>query len=182
MKDSATVRAVHASAHHRFSKDPATEVAVIAGIGVEGDAHSGSTVQHRSRVAIDPTRPNLRQVHLIDEELLAELAEDGHQVAPGQLGENITTSGLDLLGLPTGASLRIGAEALLIVSGLRNPCRQIDAFQGGLLSKVLDRDDDGRLVRKAGVMAVVIQSGIIRPNDLISVSLPPQPHARLEPV
>jgi hypothetical protein len=178
----ALVHAVHLSAGHSFSKQAADAIRVVAGIGIEGDAHAGSTVKHRSRVKIDPMLPNLRQVHLIHAELFVELAAQGFDVAPGDLGENITTSGVDLLGLPTGALVRIGSTALLAVTGLRNPCTQIEAFRSGLLAAVAHKQPDGRIVRKSGVMAVVLQDGTIRPGDAIAVALPPEPHLPLERV
>lgn len=176
------VRSVHRSADHGFSKPAVDEIRLLAGIGVEGDAHAGSTVQHRSRVRRDPTQPNLRQVHLIAEELRTELAADGFTVDGGDLGENISTAGIDLLALPLGTTLRIGAEALLAVTGLRNPCYQIDDFARGLLSRVALREDDGSVVLRAGVMSVVVQGGAVRAGDPIQVCLPPPPHARLERV
>lgn len=179
---SAHVTAVHRSAEHTFSKEPVEDIVLLAGLGVEHDAHLGARVMHRSRVAVDPTQPNLRQVHLIHAELFDELAADGFTVGPGQLGENITTSGIGLLDLPTGAVLKIGEAALVAVTGLRNPCRQIDAFQSGLLSAVLDRDDEGALVRKTGVMGVVVQGGVVRPGDPIEVALPPAPRTPLSVV
>jgi hypothetical protein len=182
MSQLAVVRSVHASAAHDFSKSEVAELRLIAGIGVEGDAHAGSTVQHRSRVRVDPTQPNLRQVHLIHEELFTELAAKGFHVTPGDLGENITTAGINLLDLPVGTTLRIGTDALLAVTGLRNPCHQIDAFQPGLLSQVAFRGADGLVVRKTGVMAVVVQSGTVRSGDPIHASLPPLPHAALDRV
>ncbi len=139
-------------------------------------------MQHRSRVAQDPTQPNLRQVHLIHEELFAEVAAAGHEVTPGQLGENVTTRGIDLLALPVGALLRLGGEAVVEVTGLRNPCLQIDAFQSGLLKRVVGRGEDGRLIRKAGVMGVVLAGGEVRPGDPVAVELPAGPHRPLERV
>ncbi|MBM6594107.1 MOSC domain-containing protein [Microvirga sp. BT291] len=139
-------------------------------------------MKHRSRVAVDPTQPNLRQVHLIHVELFDELAAKGYSVAPGQMGENVTTRGIDLLGLPVGARLQLGASALVEITGLRNPCAQIDAFQPGLLKAVLDRDPDGTLVRKTGIMGVMLEGGEVRPGDAIAVTLPPEPHRRLERV
>ena len=139
-------------------------------------------MQHRSRVAADPTQPNLRQVHLIQRELQEELAEDGFQVMPGALGENITTEGLDLLALPVGATLLFGDKALVAITGLRSPCVQIDEYQAGLLKAVAYRDVDGRLVRKAGVMAVVLAGGVVNPGMSIAVSLPPLPHQVLNRV
>lgn len=173
---------VSADAQHRFGKQPQPSIRLLAGLGVEGDAHLGVTVQHRSRVARDPSQPNLRQVHLIHAELHDELQAAGHQVEPGQLGENVTTRGLDLLGLPTGARLHVGADAVIEITGLRNPCSQIDDFQAGLLKRVLDRDEVGNVVRKAGVMGVVVSGGEVRPGDRIAVAFPPLPHAPLDRV
>ncbi|MEF2073415.1 MOSC domain-containing protein [Consotaella aegiceratis] len=165
---------------HRFSKQPTESIQLVAGLGVEGDAHLGATVQHRSRVAADPTQPNLRQVHLIHTELFDELKAEGFAVAPGDLGENITTTGIDLLALPVGTLLAIGETALIALTGLRNPCAQIEKFQAGLLKAVLPRGPDGQVIRKAGVMAVVLSGGPVRPGDAIRVSLPPEPHHPLE--
>lgn len=176
------VAAVSRDGEHRFSKATVEEIILLRGLGVRGDAHAGVTVQHRSRVAADPTRPNLRQVHLISAELLAELREKGFDVAHGQLGENITTSGVDLLDLPRGARLQLGTEAVIEVTGLRNPCTQINAFRSGLLKAVLGRDEDGELVRRAGIMAVVVHGGPVRPGDPIDVELPARPHRSLHPV
>lgn len=150
--------------------------------GVEGDAHLGVTVKHRSRVAVDPSQPNLRQVHLIHAELHDELRAAGFEITAGQMGENITTRGIDLLGLPTGTRLVLGADAVVEVTGLRNPCAQLDQFRPGLLAAVLGRDENGNLVRKAGIMGVVLASGDVRPGDLIQVELPPEPHKALERV
>ena len=176
------VAAVSAAPAHEFSKERRGSIRLLAGLGVEGDAHLGETVQHRSRVRRDPGAPNLRQVHLLHEELHDELRAAGFEVGAGDLGENVTTRGLDLLGLPTGARLALGADALVEVTGLRNPCLQLDGFSPGLLEAVLDRDAEGRLVRKAGVMAVVLRGGEVRPGDGIRVELPAAPHRRLEPV
>lgn len=169
----ATVQAVHRSAAHRFSKEPADSIELVAGLGVEGDAHQGATVQHRSRVAIDPSQPNLRQVHLIALEVLDDLEAKGFTVQPGDLGENVTTEGLDLLALPTGTVVGLGERALVALTGLRNPCRQIEAFESGLLDEVLERDDEGHVIRKAGVMGVVILGGPVRQGDPIEIALPP---------
>ncbi|MFI6977251.1 MOSC domain-containing protein [Embleya sp. NPDC050154] len=174
--------AVSREAEHRFTKANVESIRLLAGLGVEGDAHLGVTVQHRSRVAADPTQPNLRQVHLIHAELFEELAEAGFTVAAGELGENVTTRGVDLLGLPTGTLLRLGAEAVVEVTGLRNPCPQINAFQDGLLNAVVGRDEAGGIVRKAGIMAIVRTGGDIRPGDAIAVELPAPPHRALERV
>ena len=154
-------------------------IRLVEGLGVEGDAHSGATVKHRSRVARDPSQPNLRQVHLIHGELLEELGAAGFNVVPGDLGENITTKGIDLLGLPRGTRLRLGADAIVEITGLRNPCAQLDRFQTGLTAAVLDRDDAGNLVRKSGVMAVVIAGGLVQASDPIEVELPGLPHEPL---
>lgn len=151
----AAVTTVSSNGEYSFTKPNRDSITLLAGLGVAGDVHAGVTVKHRSRVAQDPTQPNLRQVHLIHQELFAELAEAGFEVAPGDLGENITTSGIDLLALPTGTVLRLGEEAVVEVTGLRNPCLQIDAFQDGLLKQVVGRDEAGEIVRKAGIMSVV---------------------------
>jgi MOSC domain-containing protein YiiM len=157
-------------------------IRLVAGLGVEGDAHQGVMVKHRSRVARDPRQPNLRQVHLLHEELLDELRRAGFALAAGRIGENVTTRGLDLLGLPTATRLRLGASALVEVTGLRNPCAQLDGIQKGLMAATLGRDADGRLVRKAGIMAIVLEGGDIRPGDAIGVELPAGLHRPLEPV
>ena len=176
------VTAVSCSPVHLFSKEAQDCIRLLAGLGVEGDAHLGVTVKHRSRVAVDPTQPNLRQVHLIHGELHDELVARGFRIAPGVMGENVTTRGLDLLGLPRGAKLRLGAAAVVEVTGLRNPCKQLDDHQAGLLAAVLDRDEAGNLIRKAGIMGVVLAGGEVRPGDAITVELPPLPHYRLERV
>lgn len=157
-------------------------ITLLAGLGVEGDAHAGVTVKHRSRVAADPSRPNLRQVHLIHAELHDALASASFTVAPGQMGENVTTRGLDLLALPTGTRLHLGESAVVEVTGLRNPCTQLDGIQPGLMAATLDRDAEGGLVRKAGVMAIVLTGGDVRPGDTIRIELPPEPHRPLAPV
>lgn len=179
---SPSVASVSLSPHHAFSKDKAPHIQLLAGLGVEGDTHLGVTVQHRSRVAQDPTQPNLRQVHLIHAELFEELAAKGFAISAGQLGENITTHGLDLLALPVDTELHIGASAIVKVTGLRNPCAQLDNFQQGLTAAVLDRDADGKLIRKAGIMGVVLAGGAVYPGDAIRVQLPPPPHRALERV
>jgi MOSC domain-containing protein YiiM len=158
------------------------EIQLIAGQGVAGDAHCGVTVQHCSRVAIDPSQPNLRQVHLLHAELLDELQAAGFQVSPGVMGENITTRGIELLSLPAGTILHLGDEAVVEVTGLRNPCVQLDAYQEGLTAAVLDRDSQGRLIRKAGIMGVVRCAGTIRPDDPIRAVPPSLPHVSLDRV
>ncbi|MGE0599459.1 MAG: MOSC domain-containing protein [Dehalococcoidia bacterium] len=177
----ARVVAVHRSPAHTFHKRAVPVIRLVAGLGVEGDAHNGVTVKHLSRVAKDPTQPNLRQVHLVHQELHQGLLARGFRVAPGEMGENITTTGLDLLGLPRGARLTVG-EAIIEITGLRNPCLQLDAFPAGLMQACLDRDEVGGLIRLAGVMGIVVTGGEIRPGDPIEVELPAEPHRRLEPV
>ena len=176
------VIAVSRSAKHTFSKPNEAGIRLVAGLGVEGDAHSGATVKHRSRVRRDPSQPNLRQVHLMHAELFEELAAKGFTVTAGDMGENITTQGVDLLGLPTGARLRLGETAVVEITGLRNPCVQLDRFQDGLMAAVLDRDAEGNVVRKAGVMGIVVTGGEVRPGDRVQVELPPEPHQALKQV
>ncbi len=176
------VEAVSASGTHSMSKVNRLAVRVLAGLGVEGDAHLGATVKHRSRVAKDPAQPNLRQVHLIDAELHDELRVAGFEVTAGQMGENITTRGIDLRNLPAHTRLHLGDEAVLELTGLRTPCRQLNRIQPALMDQVLVRDESGALVRKAGVMAVVVTSGWIRPGDRIDAELPPPPRRPLLPV
>ena len=176
------VTAVSCSATHTFGKRGCDSIRLLAGLGVEGDAHLGTTVKHRSRVARDPGQPNLRQVHLIHAELHDELRDGGFTVADGDMGENVTTRGVDLLGLPVGARLSLGETAVVEVTGLRNPCLQLDDFQPGLMRAVLDRDANGNLVRKAGIMGIVLIGGEVRPGDAVRVELPPPPHRPLQPV
>ena len=175
----ARVEAVSAAPAHGFSKPIRDSIRLLPGLGVEGDAHCGQTVKHRSRVARDPTQPNLRQVHLVHSELIAELQAAGFEVHPGAMGENVTTADIDLLSLPVRTRLRLGAGAILEVTGLRNPCSQLDRFQAGLMKAVLSRGPGGELIRRAGIMAVVTAGGIVRPSDLIEVLLPEVPHMPL---
>lgn len=176
------VTAVSRSTTHSFSKPNLESIELIESLGVAGDAHAGKTVQHVSRVALDPSQPNLRQVHLIHAELHDELNATGFTVAAGDMGENITTRGIDLLALPTDTCLHIGENAVVQVTGLRNPCAQLDDFQAGLMKAVLGRDEQGNLVRKAGIMGIVLVSGEVRRGDPIRVELPPEPHRALERV
>ncbi|MCB4824099.1 MOSC domain-containing protein [Roseicella aerolata] len=176
------VVAVAQSPLHGFSKEAVAEIRLLAGLGVAGDAHAGERVKHRSRVARDPTQPNLRQVHLLHAELLEELRGRGFDLHPGDVGENLLTRGLDLLGLPTGTRLRLGGMAEIEVTGLRNPCAQLDRFRPGLTAAMLDRAADGSLVRRAGVMGVVLAGGVVRPGDPITVMLPPGARRPLQPV
>ena len=182
ISQTAQVTSVSRSGSHSFSKPTCTSIQLIEGLGVEGDAHSGKTVKHRSRVAMDPSQPNLRQVHLIHSELHDELIEQGFNVAPGVMGENITTKGIDLLGLPRDSMLHIGEKAVIQITGLRNPCKQLEDYQKGLLGAVLDKTPDGELIRKSGVMAIVISGGIIKPNDFIKIQFPEKPYNKLERV
>ena len=167
---------------HTMSKLNVDSLLIIEGIGVDGDAHAGKKVKHRSRVKADPNQPNLRQVHLIHQELLDELNGKGFEVSPGQMGENITTRNINLLGLPRGTQLNLGKEVVLEVTGLRNPCHQLDGIQAGLMKAVLGKDEDGKLVRRAGIMTIVLKGGEIRTGDKITVSYPPEPHIALDRV
>ncbi len=177
-----TVSAVSRSSAYTFTKPTHPVIRLVEGLGVDGDVHAGTTVKHRFRVARDPSRPNLRQVHLMPAELHDELRAKGFDVPPGGLGENVTTRGVDLLGLPTGTRLHLGASAVVEVTGLRNPCGQIDRFRTGLLREVLGRDEQGVVVRKAGIMSIVLAGGDVRPEDRIRVVLPAAPHHELRPV
>ncbi len=174
--------AVSRSATHTFTKPSQESIKLLTGLGVEGDAHMGFTVKHRSRVAVDPTQPNLRQVHLIHAELHDELRSTGFVVSAGQMGENITTRGIDLLSLPTGTRLYLGDTAVVELTGLRNPCGQLDRFQPGLMAAVLGRDEQGKLIRKAGVMGIVLVGGEVCPGNPIRIELPPEPYQPLERV
>jgi MOSC domain-containing protein YiiM len=176
------VTAVSAGAAHGVRKPAAPAITLVEGLGVAGDAHAGETVQHRSRVARDPTQPNLRQVHLIAEELHIQLRGGGLHVSPGDMGENVTTRGIELIALPAGTRLRLGSQAVVEVTGLRNPCAQLDTIQPGLMAATLGRDEDGNLVRKSGVMGVVLAGGDVRVGDAIEVELPPPPHRALPTV
>ncbi|MGH7096860.1 MAG: MOSC domain-containing protein [Stellaceae bacterium] len=176
------VAAVSRSPTHTMTKPTADSIRLLAGLGVEGDAHQGVTVKHRSRVARDPTQPNLRQVHLIHAELFDELRAAGFDMAPGQMGENVTTRGIPLLALPIGTRLHFGADAVAEVTGLRNPCAQLDRIRPGLMAATLDRDAEGKLVRKAGIMVIVLEGGAVKPGDPIRVELPAAPHRPLEVV
>lgn len=178
----AQVVCVASSREYSFSKLPKEHIHLLTGLGVDGDVHAGMTVKHRSRVAQDPSQPNLRQVHLIHAELFDELQGKGFSVKPGDLGENITTRGIDLLGLPERTLLLLGETAVVEVTGLRNPCRQIEEFSPGLLAEVLERDDAGNTIRKTGVMGIVLHDGLVFPGDPIRVTLPDLPHRALDRV
>ena len=178
--DRAGVVAVSKDGQHRFSKEPCGQISLLEGLGVQGDAHSGATIQHRSRVALDPTQPNLRQVHLLHQEFFDDARAEGYELMPGDLGENVLTQGVDLLGLSRDTLLHIGRQAVVRITGLRSPCTQIDGFRAGLLKVAVGRDSDGHVVFKAGVMGVVTAGGTIRPHDRIVVELPAQAHQALE--
>lgn len=174
--------AVSRSAAYTFSKPNQGSIRLLAGLGVEGDAHMGEMVKHRFRVFKDPSQPNLRQVHLIHSELHDELCARGFYVTAGQIGENVTTRGIDLLGLPTGTRLHLGNEAVVEVTGLRNPCEQLDNFQDGLLKACIEKDEEGNVIRKAGVMGIVLIGGEVFPGDSIRIEYPPKPYQPLKPV
>jgi MOSC domain-containing protein YiiM len=171
---------VSVSQQHSFSKLRVAAIELVAGQGVSGDAHAGSTVKHRSRVAVDPSRPNLRQVHLLHAELFDELNVRGFRIGPGDMGENITTRGVALLRLPRRTQILFPSGAVIEITGLRNPCNQLDQFSPGLMNAVLERSQDGTLVRKTGVMAVVLKSGMVTVGDPFQVALPPEPHETLQ--
>ena len=177
-----TIIAVGCSQQHAFSKTTQHSIDLIEGLGVQGDAHNGVTVQHLSRMKIQPPPANLRQVHLIHAELFDELREAGHLVEPQQLGENVTTRHLDILQLPAGTLLQLGDQALVEVTGLRNPCQQIENFQAGLQDKLVFRDAEGKLMRKCGIMGIVKRGGNIQTGASIKVQLPPEPHKPLRVV
>lgn len=178
-----TVVAVHKNHTHALSKKSQPSITLLEGLGVEGDAHAGKTVKHRSRVAKDPSQANSRQVHLIHTELFEELRESGFDIQPGQMGENISTVGIDLLSLPKGTNLKIGKTAKIKITGLRNPCHQLESIQTGLMKAVLETDEQGKLIRKAGIMAIVVHEGIAKSGDKVVIELPPElPYQKLEVV
>ena len=176
------VTAVSRSATHTMSKPNQAVIRLVRGVGVDGDAHSGATVKHRSRAARDPEQPNLRQVHLMHSELHDELRAAGFDVDAGRMGENVTTRGLDILGLPAGTRLRLGTDAVIELTGLRSPCSQLDGIQSGLMAACLGRDAEGNVLRKSGVMAVVLESGDVRVGDAIRVTLPAGERRAMAPV
>lgn len=182
MSEAGVVTAVSRSATHTLQKPNRDEIRLLAGLGVEGDAHLGASVKHRSRVARAPAQPNLRQVHVIHAELHDQLQAAGFAVAAGEMGENVTTRGVDLLALPTGARLHLGEAAVVEITGLRNPCAQLERIQPGLMAATLGRDAEGEVIRRAGVMSVVVAGGAVRPGDAVHVELPPRPHRALRPV
>jgi len=181
-KTSGTVVMVSASGTHSFTKQNQKSIKLIKGLGIEGDAHMGEKVQHLSRIKQNPDQPNLRQVHLLHHELFDELSKNGYIVHPGDVGENITTRGIDILGLPTGTKLHIGKEAVVEITGLRNPCQQMNKFQPGLMQACIDHDDDGNPIKKGGIMSIVLEGGLVFPGDTIVIEYPPLPHKPLEKV
>jgi MOSC domain-containing protein YiiM len=176
------VIALHVSSLHLFSKQEKSSLNLLQGLGIEGDAHMGATVKHRSRVATDPSQPNLRQVHLLHMEMIEDICSKGFDIKPGNVGENITTHGVDLINLPRHTRLHVGSTVILSVTGLRNPCSQLDNFQAGLTQAFLGKSADGKLIRKAGIMAIVLERGIVCQGDEIRVELPSLPHYVLERV
>lgn len=176
------VEAVSKSPTHTLIKKNEKQITLLKGLGVEGDAHQGLTVKHRSRVVKDPTTPNIRQVHLMPSELFEELAMKNIKVNAGEMGENITTSGIDLLNLPKDSVLHIGSISKVKITGLRNPCSQLNRINEGLLKAVLQKDEDGNIVRKAGIMGVVLEGGEINVGDDIKIEFPEKPYKDLEPV
>ncbi|MFE1841416.1 MOSC domain-containing protein [Streptomyces sviceus] len=174
------ITAVSSNGTYSFTKPNRESITLLAGFGVEGDVHGGATVKHRFRMKKDPSQPNLRQVHLMHEELLEEVRRAGFEVAAGELGENVTTRGVDLLGLPVGTLLHLGGEAVVEVTGLRNPCAQIDRFQKGLMKQVVGRSEDGRALFRSGIMSVVVRGGVVRAGDAVGVELPEGPHLPLD--
>jgi MOSC domain-containing protein YiiM len=178
----AIVVSVSCNPDHGLGKQAQDSIALRAGLGVEGDAHFGAKIQHLVRIKRDPTVPNTRQVHLIHCELFDELSAAGFNIAATELGENILTKGIDLLGLPTGARLHIGATAIVEVTGLRNPCRQVESVQPGLVAALIDKNENGELVRKSGIMGIVASDGVVRPGDAIRVEMPVGELRALEPV
>jgi MOSC domain-containing protein YiiM len=178
----AIVKSVSKSSSHTFSKYNCKKIVLLKGLGVDGDAHLGKTVKHRSRVAHDPTQPNLRQIHLIHSELFDELKEKGFDLQDGQIGENITTKGIELLNLPKDTVLNIGKTAKIMITGLRNPCKQLDSLKQGLMKAVLDKDENGNLIRKAGIMGIVLEGGEVEIGDVIKIELPKKPYTKLDRV
>jgi MOSC domain len=166
-----TVVAVAADRGHRFSKPTRDRIVLLEGHGVEGDAHAGPFVRHRYLARRRPRVPNLRQVHLIPSELFRSLSEAGFEVAAGDLGENITTTGLDLERMPLGTLIEFGLMAMIELTGLRTPCVLIDRFQAGLKRQVLSSDETGPPF-KCGVLGVVRSGGPVAAGDAARARLP----------
>jgi MOSC domain-containing protein YiiM len=176
-----TVVSVNSSPTGGIGKDPQPQITLVANHGVEGDFHAGANVRHRSRAASTPEAPNLRQVHLIHSELFDEVAALGIDVKPGQMGENITTRGLSILDLTVGTRLHVGESAVIEITGLRNPCKQLNDIDKRLLGEVARKLEDGTIMRKAGIMGIVLEGGVIRPGDAIRAEVA-EGAKRLEPV
>lgn len=174
------ITAVSSNGTYSFTKPNRESITLLAGFGVEGDVHGGATVKHRFRMRKDPSQPNLRQVHLMHAELFEELRAAGFEVRAGELGENVTTLGVDLLGLSVGTRLHLGDEAVVEVTGLRNPCTQIDHFRKGLLKEVVGRGPTGAARFKSGIMGIVATGGVIRPGDTVGIEPPNGPHRPLD--
>jgi len=169
------VMSVNQAARHDVRKTPVAALHLRSGLGADGDAHYGATVQHRYDRRRDPSRLNLRQVHLIGAELLEELGRAGYRIAPGDLGENITTADIDLASLPAATRLHIGSSAVLELTGLREPCVLLDRIAPGLrLAACGERS--GETILRHGAMAIVVAGGEVRAGDAIEISLPPSPH------
>ena len=167
------VAGVFVSGGHTFSKSERYSVTLLQGLGIEGDAHCGSTVQHLSDRKKNSTRSNLRQLHLIQSELIEELNATGFDVRPGDLGENITTGQIDLPALPQGTLLRIGDTAVVEITGLRTPCFKIERFRKGLRSAVTEHRHGGPATLKGALMAIVVAGGVVNRDDRIGVIIPP---------
>lgn len=172
----AMVESVHRSESHDFTKATVEEVVLVAGVGIEGDAHAGATVQHVSRKKKDADRPNLRQVHLVSAELHEELVADGFDLDHGGFGENLVTRGIALGDLPVGTTLALGDDAIIVLTGLRDPCAQIDRHREGLRAAVAFDPGEGPKLFRDGAMAMVVRGGVVRTGDPIGVALPPEPH------
>ncbi len=172
----ARVVAVSLSRTHTFSKHPQPHIHLLAGLGVEGDAHCGATVRHRYLARRDPTQPNLTQVHLLQAELLETLRSSGFPLLPGDLGENITTSGIDLLALPASTRLHIGPAAVVEITGLRTPCVQMNHLRPGLMAAVFTYLPSGKKSPRTGVMSIVRRGGTVTPDCPIEIELPALPH------
>jgi MOSC domain-containing protein YiiM len=176
-KESSVV-AVHRKEEYGVFKEIQESVHLVKGFGVQGDAHMGTLVQHRYNKKQNPNQPNLRQVHLIQAELFDDLKELGLIVKPGEMGENITTRNIDIINLPLDTKLHLGDSAILQLTGLREPCGQLNTVQKGLKNAVLDESGKSRV----GVMSVVLRGGAVKADDLIRVELPSEPHQDLQPV
>ena len=176
------VVAVSLNPKHTFSKLPQLSIHLLAGLGVEGDAHCGSTVRHRYLVRRNPAAPNRTQVHLLEAEFLEALATDAPNFPafhPGDFGENILTRSIRLISLPLGTRLHLGPTAIVELTGLRSPCKQMNTLRPGLMKASFV---PGTRRHRAGVMAVVLEAGTLSAADTIHVELPPEPHIALRPV